>query len=127
MAESKSSTSEAFSSWRDWVTQSETQLNKLLNEVMAKDDLQHHTPMPYRHLCSRDVLTMERIEGVSVRELISALHVGDRERLDAWAARGITPRVVGRLLLGYNAAFALEEIGPDCQGGRARTCSCARG
>jgi hypothetical protein len=37
MAESKSSNSEAFSSWRDWVTQSETQLNKLLNEVMATE------------------------------------------------------------------------------------------
>src|SRR5579859_2871677 len=37
MADAKSSTSEAFSSWRDWVTQSETQLNKLLNDVMATE------------------------------------------------------------------------------------------
>jgi len=35
MADAK--TGEAFSSWRDWVTQSETQLNKLLNDVMATD------------------------------------------------------------------------------------------
>lgn len=37
MADAKSSGSEAFSSWRDWVTQSETQLNKLLNDVMATE------------------------------------------------------------------------------------------
>jgi hypothetical protein len=37
MADAKGSTSEAFSSWRDWVTQSETQLNKLLNDVMATE------------------------------------------------------------------------------------------
>jgi hypothetical protein len=37
MADPKSSASEAFSSWRDWVSQSETQLNKLLNEVMATE------------------------------------------------------------------------------------------
>jgi hypothetical protein len=37
MADAKSSASEAFSSWRDWVSQSETQLNKLLNEVMATE------------------------------------------------------------------------------------------
>lgn len=37
MADAKSSASEAFSSWRDWVTQSENQLNKLLNDVMATE------------------------------------------------------------------------------------------
>jgi hypothetical protein len=37
MADPKSSASEGFSSWRDWVSQSETQLNKLLNEVMATE------------------------------------------------------------------------------------------
>jgi hypothetical protein len=37
MADAKGSTSEAFSSWRDWVNQSETQLNKLLNDVMATE------------------------------------------------------------------------------------------
>jgi hypothetical protein len=37
MADAKGSTAEAFSSWRDWVTQSENQLNKLLNDVMATE------------------------------------------------------------------------------------------
>jgi hypothetical protein len=37
MAAAKGSSLEALSSWRDWVTQSETQLNKLLNDVMATE------------------------------------------------------------------------------------------
>jgi len=37
LAEQKNSTGEAFASWRDWVAQSETQINKLLNDVMRTD------------------------------------------------------------------------------------------
>ena len=37
MADHKNSTGEAFASWRDWVAQSETQVNKLLNDVMGTD------------------------------------------------------------------------------------------
>src|SRR6267142_1964748 len=37
MAAQKNSASEAFSSWRDWVAQSETQVNKLLNDVMGTE------------------------------------------------------------------------------------------
>jgi hypothetical protein len=37
MADQKNSAGEAFASWRDWVAQSETQLNKLLNDVMGTD------------------------------------------------------------------------------------------
>ena len=37
MADQKNSASEAFASWRDWVAQSETQVNKLLNDVMGTE------------------------------------------------------------------------------------------
>jgi hypothetical protein len=37
MADQKNSKSEGFASWRDWVAQSETQVNKLLNEVMGTE------------------------------------------------------------------------------------------
>jgi hypothetical protein len=37
LAAQKNSASEAFSSWRDWVAQSETQVNKLLNDVMGTE------------------------------------------------------------------------------------------
>jgi hypothetical protein len=37
MADQKNSKSEGFASWRDWVAQSETQVNKLLNDVMGTE------------------------------------------------------------------------------------------
>jgi hypothetical protein len=37
MADQKNSAGEAFASWRDWVAQSETQVNKLLNDVMGTE------------------------------------------------------------------------------------------
>ena len=37
MADQKHSTGEAFASWREWVAQSETQVNKLLNDVMGTE------------------------------------------------------------------------------------------
>jgi hypothetical protein len=37
MADQKNSGGEAFASWREWVSQSETQVNKLLNDVMGTE------------------------------------------------------------------------------------------
>src|ERR1700684_3069225 len=37
MADQKNSAGEAFASWREWVSQSETQVNKLLNDVMGTE------------------------------------------------------------------------------------------
>jgi hypothetical protein len=37
MAAQKNSAGEAFASWRNWVAQSETQVNKLLNDVMGTE------------------------------------------------------------------------------------------
>ncbi len=37
MADQKNSSGEAFASWREWVSQSETQVNKLLNDVMGTE------------------------------------------------------------------------------------------
>ena len=37
MADQKNSKGEGFVSWRDWVAQSETQVNKLLNDVMGTE------------------------------------------------------------------------------------------
>jgi ubiquinone biosynthesis protein len=68
------------------------------SKAMAADDLPHYAPRPYRRLCSADVLTMERIRGVSVREILSAVHRDDQQQLKQWAQRGITPERVARLL-----------------------------
>ena len=37
MAEAKNSPSDPFAAWRDWMSQSETRVNGLLNEVMATE------------------------------------------------------------------------------------------
>ncbi|HKS46183.1 MAG TPA: AarF/ABC1/UbiB kinase family protein [Amycolatopsis sp.] len=68
------------------------------NAAMTKDELPHSAPAPHRHLCGPDVLTMDRVTGVSVRNLLSALHSGDHDLLAGWAQRGITAPAVARLV-----------------------------
>ena len=70
----------------------------LFQAAMAKDELAHRAPAPHRELCASDVLTMERISGVTVREILTALHLGDQAQLEVWAGSGITPQGVARLL-----------------------------
>ena len=65
---------------------------------MSKAALPHYAPAVFYDLSSTDVLTMERIRGVSVREILSAIHAGDDVALATWAARGITPEATARLL-----------------------------
>jgi ubiquinone biosynthesis protein len=70
-----------------------------VHEQMAADPIAHHAPQVHRRLCSRRVLTLERIRGVSVREMLTALTNGDDDALAAWAARGITPERTAVILL----------------------------
>ena len=62
-----------------------------LHELMAADPIAHYAPRVYRPRSSRNVLTQERIRGVTVREMLSATTNGNSGALAAWAARGITP------------------------------------
>lgn len=70
----------------------------LFRAAMTEDELAHRAPAPCRELCTSDVLTMERISGVAVREILTALHRGDHAQLKEWADSGITPQGVARLL-----------------------------
>jgi ubiquinone biosynthesis protein len=70
-----------------------------LHDRMAADPIAHYAPKVYRDLCSRKLLTLERIRGVSVRELLTATNNGDDRSLAAWAARGITPERTAVILL----------------------------
>jgi len=70
-----------------------------LHELMAADPIAHYAPRAYRHLSGRTVLTLERIRGVTVREMLTATANGDSDALDAWAARGITPQRTAVILL----------------------------
>ena len=53
----------------------------------------------YRELSSRNVLTLERVRGVTVREMLAAATNGNSGMLEVWAARGITPRRTAVILL----------------------------
>jgi ubiquinone biosynthesis protein len=70
-----------------------------LHEQMAADPIAHYAPRVYRELSSRTVLTLERLRGVTVREMLTATTNGNGGMLDAWAARGITPHRTAVILL----------------------------
>jgi ubiquinone biosynthesis protein len=70
-----------------------------VHEQMAADAIAHYAPRVHRELSSRTVLTLERIRGVTVREMLSATITGNHGALAGWAARGITPRRTAIILL----------------------------
>jgi ubiquinone biosynthesis protein len=70
-----------------------------MHRRMARDPVAHYAPRVYFHLSSQRVLTMERIDGVTVREIINALRRDDERQLAAWAAQGITPQRTAVILV----------------------------
>jgi ubiquinone biosynthesis protein len=70
-----------------------------LHQQMAADPIAHYAPRVYRHLSSRNVLTLERVRGVTVREMLTATTNGNTGMLEVWATRGITPRRTAVILL----------------------------
>ena len=70
-----------------------------LHEQMAADPIAHYAPKVYRRLCSRKVLTLEHLHGVTVREMLTAITTGDDQALASWSARGITPERTAVILL----------------------------
>jgi ubiquinone biosynthesis protein len=70
-----------------------------LHEQMAADPIAHYAPRVYREVSSRNVLTLERVRGVTVREMLAATTNGNSGILEVWAARGITPRRTAVILL----------------------------
>jgi ubiquinone biosynthesis protein len=77
----------------------EAMYTAFLHERMAADAIAHYAPRVYRELSSRNVLTMERVRGVTVREMLTATTNGNSGMLDVWAARGITPHRTAVILL----------------------------
>jgi ubiquinone biosynthesis protein len=70
-----------------------------LHEQMTADPIAHYAPRVYRQLSSRNVLTLERVRGVTVREMLTATTNGNSGMLEVWAARGITPQRTAVILL----------------------------
>lgn len=72
---------------------------QFLHELMAQDDIDHYAPRVYFEHCGQSVITLERLEGVWMTEMLAALNRNDTDQLAAWARQGITPRRTARLLL----------------------------
>ncbi|MFP5289221.1 MAG: ABC1 kinase family protein [Thermoanaerobaculia bacterium] len=70
-----------------------------MHEVMLRDEVDHYTPRIYPELCGRAVLTMERIDGVSVKQILTALEAGDLTLLETWRDNGIDPETVAWTIL----------------------------
>lgn len=71
----------------------------LFHRMLAGDEIDHCAPRVYFELSGRRVITMERVEGVPMTQLIAAVQDGDTARLEEWAERGVRPRRTARLLL----------------------------
>lgn len=66
---------------------------------MRDGETDHCAPRIHPQLCGRSVITMERIDGVTVKEMIAAIEHSDEHRLGEWKEIGITPARTARLLL----------------------------
>jgi ubiquinone biosynthesis protein len=71
----------------------------VLHDLMSADGVDHKAPAVYLALSGRSVITMERLDGVWARELLSAVERRDLPLLDQWKQRGITPERTASLLL----------------------------
>ncbi len=67
--------------------------------LMLQDDVDHRVPQVFFACCGEQVITMERVEGVSAVQMIAAVERKDTAQLEAWAQRGITPERTARLVL----------------------------
>jgi ubiquinone biosynthesis protein len=69
-----------------------------LHDAMRADDIDHYSPRPYFEVCGKSVLALEELTGVWLADMIAAIQRGDRAQLAAWAADGIEPERIARVL-----------------------------
>jgi hypothetical protein len=82
MADQKNSAGEAFASWREWISQSETQVNKLLNDVMGTEG--------YTRLLgglTKVFVSMQKNTGEAMERYFTALSLPTRSDLIEVGAR----------------------------------------
>jgi ubiquinone biosynthesis protein len=70
-----------------------------LHKLMNEDDVDHYTPQVFFEYSGPEVITMERIKGLRLKDLVQAADANDEQRLSEWHKRGITPQRTARTLL----------------------------
>ncbi|HWZ90237.1 MAG TPA: AarF/ABC1/UbiB kinase family protein, partial [Polyangiaceae bacterium] len=68
------------------------------SQALATDAINHYAPRPLFELCGERVLTLERLWGVPLTEVVSAISVKNHRQLAIWATRGIHAASLGRIL-----------------------------
>lgn len=68
-------------------------------QLMQTDHVAHCAPRVFFDLSTMRVLTMARLRGIAVKDIIAAVDANDRDQLEVWKAHGIIPERVGRRLL----------------------------
>lgn len=67
--------------------------------LMATDTIDHTAPEVFPEYSGAKVITMERIEGVTVAQMIEAIEGKRTDLLEKWRQEGITPRRTAKLIL----------------------------
>jgi ubiquinone biosynthesis protein len=75
----------------------EAALATRFHTVLAADRVRHRAPRVYRDLSGPSILTTERIDGVTVKELLDAV-AGDGLALEELANRGVRPQATAIVL-----------------------------
>jgi hypothetical protein len=128
MADQKNSASEAFASWRDWVAQSETQVNKLLNDVMGTEG--------YTRILgglTKVFVSMQKNTGEALERYFTALSLPTRSdvlevglRLSVIESRLAAMETLLARMAGGNAS-SLESVAPVPRPPRTKKPNAAKG
>ncbi len=69
-----------------------------IHEFMRQDRIDHCAPRVDFEYSGDDTITMERLEGLSLKSLMAAVQENDFAQLQEWAERGISPHRTARIL-----------------------------
>lgn len=69
-----------------------------MRELLASDSVDHRAPHVFFSHCGKQVITMERFEGIWLSDLLRAVQANDRAKLDDYRARGADPQRISRLV-----------------------------
>lgn len=85
--------------WEEFDFRREARNIEKMHKQLLMDEVAHYAPKTYPSMCSLSIITMEKVNGVSVKSMIKALEEKDSYKLSEWAKIGITPKRTSRILL----------------------------
>lgn len=71
---------------------------QVLYDLMETDEIAHRAPRVFFEFSGARIITMERFEGVWVKDLLAAIHANDQKQLALWREQGVDPTRVARIL-----------------------------